>query len=85
VIAFVFRIVPKFGPFKPFSFQPTPQTAQTMFMRSFNDTLDQYRRLLAAHGAGTLRLPNENFDTGQPTKPGATGWRTMLMSGFWKN
>ena len=42
-----------------------------MFMHSFNDTLDRYRCFLAQHKEGSLRLPNENFDTGQPIKPGA--------------
>jgi hypothetical protein len=70
IIAFFFRIIPKVGPFKPLAFHPVPPSGQTMFMRSFNATLNQYRALLAAHGNGTLRLANENFDTGRPLKPG---------------
>ncbi|MCU1335752.1 MAG: hypothetical protein JWO19_1333 [Bryobacterales bacterium] len=69
-IAFLFRIIPKIGPFKALGFQPPPPQAETIFMRSFNETLDQYRKLLAAHRAGTLKLPNENFDLGEPTRPG---------------
>jgi hypothetical protein len=42
-----------------------------MFMKSVNETLTQYRQLLAAQGQGVLKLPNENFDTGEATKPGA--------------
>ena len=70
MIAFFFRLVPKVGPFKPLAFHVAPPSAQTLFMKSFNATIDQYRTLLAAHGRGTLRLANGNFDTGQPLKPG---------------
>src|SRR5438876_4812672 len=42
-----------------------------LFMKSVNETLDQYRALLAAQGQGALKLANQNFDTGEPTKPGA--------------
>ena len=69
-IAFLLRILPKVGPLKALAFQPPPSQAETMFMRSFNETLDQYRGLLAAHRAGTLTLANENFDVGEPTQPG---------------
>jgi len=70
-LAFLFRILPKIGPLKAFAFHPPTPETEKMFMQSVNDTLDQYRRLLAAHGQGQLKLPNTNFDTGEPTKPGA--------------
>jgi hypothetical protein len=70
VIAFFFRLVPKVGPLKAFTFHPPTPATETLFMKSVNGTLDQYRSLLAAHGQGNLKLPNENFDTGEPIKPG---------------
>jgi len=70
VLAFIFRLVPKVGPFKAFAFHPPTPEAEKLFMQSVNETLDQYRRLLSAHAQGTLKLQNENFDTGEPTKPG---------------
>ena len=69
--AFILRLVPKFGPFKALAFQPPTPAVQNMFMHSFNDTLDRYRCFLALHKEGSLHLPNENFDTGEPIKPGA--------------
>lgn len=69
--AFILRLVPKIGPFKALAFQPPTPPVQNMFMRSFNDTLDRYRCLLAEHREGELHLPNQNFDTGEPIKPGA--------------
>jgi hypothetical protein len=69
-IALMFRVFPKAGPFKAFSFKPPTPTTETMFMKSVNETLTQYRTLLAAQGRDALKLPNVNFDTGEPLKPG---------------
>ena len=69
-LAFLFRIVPKVGPFKTLAIKtPTPQT-ETLFMQSFNRTLDLYRTLLRQAAAGQLQLANTDFDTGRPTAPG---------------
>jgi hypothetical protein len=70
LIAWMFRVVPKVGPFKAFAFKPPTPATETMFMKSVNETLAQYRTLLAAQGRGALKLPNLNFDTGEPVKPG---------------
>src|SRR6266480_4916352 len=46
VLAFIYKILPKFGPLRVLQFKtPTPET-EHMFEASFNDTLDQYRKLL---------------------------------------
>jgi hypothetical protein len=69
-LAFLYKLVPKFGPLKILQFRtPTPQTEQ-MFEASFNATLDRYRKLLKETGDGTLQLPNDNFDVGERTRPG---------------
>ena len=71
MMAFAFRVLPKVGPLKAFGFTaPTPAT-ETLFMQSVNETLTQYRTLLAAQGQGVLKIANENFDTGESVKPGA--------------
>jgi hypothetical protein len=70
ILAFFFRIVPKFGPFRGLAIKmPTPETAK-LFEDSFNRTLDQYRKFLADAGRGKLVLENIDFDTGKPTAPG---------------
>ena len=72
-LAFLVRIIPKFGPLKVLELKtPTPET-EKKFEASFNATLDLYRRLLSQAGAGQLRLPNDNFDTGDVTGPGKYG------------
>jgi hypothetical protein len=70
LIAWTFRVVPKVGPFKAFAFKPPTPATEKMFMISVNETLAHYRTLLAAQGRDALKLPNENFDTGEPLKPG---------------
>jgi hypothetical protein len=69
-LAFLFRLVPKFGPLQILQFKtPTPQT-ERMFEASFNATLDRYRELLTELREGQLDLPNDNFDVGESTGPG---------------
>jgi hypothetical protein len=69
-MAFIFRVMPKVGPFKALAFRaPTPE-AERLFMTSFNTTLDHYRELLRSVRAGRLNLDNRDFDTGRPTRAG---------------
>src|SRR6266851_2536612 len=69
-LAFLFKLIPKFGPLKILQFRtPTPQTEQ-MFEASFNATLDHYRELLTALREERLDMPNHNFDLGENTGPG---------------
>src|SRR6202035_1158130 len=69
-LAFLVRILPKFGPLKVLQLRtPTPET-ERMFEASFNATLDRYRLLLSQVGTDGLQLPNDNFDTGQIDGPG---------------
>jgi Zinc dependent phospholipase C len=69
-LAVVYNLVPKIGPFRSLSFSvPTPE-AERLFLESFISTTERFRQLLDASGAGRLRQPNTNFDTGQPTARG---------------
>jgi len=70
-LAFLYLILPKFGPLKVLQFRtPTPET-EHMFESSFNETLDHYRKLLRQQRE-TQRpeLSNDNFDLGITTAPG---------------
>lgn len=70
VLAFLFFLIPKFGPLRVLQLRtPTPET-ERMFQESFNATLDRYRKLLTDWDEGHLKLPNDNFDVGEPTGPG---------------
>ncbi len=69
-LAFLYKLIPKFGPLKILQFRtPTPQSEQ-MFEASFNATLDHYRELLTNLRENQLDLPNNNFDVGDHTSPG---------------
>lgn len=70
VLAFLFFLIPKFGPLRVLQLRtPTPET-ERMFQESFNATMDHYRQLLRDWDEGHLTLPNNNFDVGEPTAPG---------------
>jgi hypothetical protein len=70
VLAVFIRILPKVGPLSALAFRaPMPQT-EKLFETSFDVTLRRYREFLAQAGAGTLQLPNRDFDTGELTRPG---------------
>jgi zinc dependent phospholipase C len=69
-IAWIYRIIPKFGPLKPLSFKtPTPE-ADALFARSFRDSSARLRASLRQLGTGHLELDNTNFDTGLPARHG---------------
>ena len=70
-LAFLYKILPKFGPLKVLQFKtPTPET-EKMFEASFNDTLDQYRKLLRQQReAQQPALTNDNFELGTASAPG---------------
>lgn len=69
-LAFLFRIVPKVGPFAALDFKTPSPEAEKMFLESFNATRANYAELLRESSAGRLNLPNSDFDTGQPTRAG---------------
>src|ERR1041384_2859364 len=70
MLAAIFHIVPRLGPFKALAFlKLTPET-EKLYMAGFNASVDRYRELLAETGAGRLLLHNDNFDMGEATKAG---------------
>ena len=70
IMAVIFKIIPKIGPFKAIAFKmPNPDT-ETLYLKSVNSTVDQYRAKLRDLKAGELQLANMDFDTGKPTSSG---------------
>ena len=68
--AFLYRLLPKFGPLRVLELKtPTPET-ERMFEESFNLAVSDYRRLLKEESEGKLQLPNVNFDVGKETEGG---------------
>jgi hypothetical protein len=63
-LAFLLKLVPKIGPLRVLQLKtPTPET-EKLFEASFNASVAEYQRLLAAQRQGHLDLPNTNFDVG---------------------
>ncbi len=70
-LAFVVRILPKFGPLKSADITlPSPAT-EDLYIKSVNQTVDAYKAELnrLRSGPGKFTLPNRDFDTGNSTKP----------------
>jgi hypothetical protein len=70
LLGFVFRLLPKFGPFKPLAFKAPTTETEKLFLESLERTRDQYDRSLSASRRDGLRLPNRNLDTGAITALG---------------
>ena len=69
-LAFLYRLLPKFGPLRVLQFKtPTPE-AEKLFEASFNSAVTRYRSLLHDEKEATLKLPNTNFDVGDESYPG---------------
>jgi hypothetical protein len=71
VLAFFIRLIPKIGPFRAAKYtDPTPET-ETMYFKSMNETLEQFRgRLAELRKSGSVTLPDMDCDTGANTRPG---------------
>jgi hypothetical protein len=69
--AFLYKLLPKFGPLKVLQLRtPTPDT-ERKFEASFNAALDRYKGLLKEEKTGAIpKILNDNFDTGTVTPPG---------------
>lgn len=70
IMAIIFKIIPKIGPFKAIAFKmPNPDT-ETLYLNSVNHTVDTYRAYLRDLRMGKLQLANMDFDTGNSTQQG---------------
>jgi hypothetical protein len=70
MLAIVLKVFPKKGPFSGLDFKiPTRQT-EDLFVKSIDDTVESYQRLLHDADKGTLHLANKDCDTGRETRAG---------------
>ena len=69
-LAFVYKLIPKIGPFRAFTFSVPSPEAERLFLESFTSTRERFRQSLEALRAAHLDLPNTDFDTGQPSRRG---------------
>lgn len=66
LVVAVFKVIPKFGPFKPLAFEPLTQETERMFLDSYAASLDRYRGLLRSLQQGRVSLSDTDLDTGRP-------------------
>jgi hypothetical protein len=70
ILAFFLKIIPKKGPFRAVDFKiPTTRT-EDMYIKSVDKTVEDYSRLLREVRDHSPQLPDVDFDTGRPTRPG---------------
>jgi hypothetical protein len=70
ILAFFLKLIPKVGPFKAVNFKIPTKQAEDMYIKSVDQTVEEYARLLRQVRSGTLELPNRDFDTGRDTRAG---------------
>jgi Zinc dependent phospholipase C len=69
LLAWIFRIMPKFGPFRTLAFKPPPPAGEQLFFESFQITVEHYRDGVREARSGHLELRNTNLDDGRLTEP----------------
>ena len=67
----VFKVRPKFGPFRPLAFEPLTPETERLLLESFAASRERYGELLVSAGAGRLSLTDTDLDTGAPSARGA--------------
>jgi hypothetical protein len=70
VLAVLFRLLPKVGPFKALGFKAPTAEVEHLYMEGFNRTVDAYRTHLRRLRSGTLDLKERDLDTGRATRAG---------------
>jgi hypothetical protein len=68
VLAFFLKFVPKLGPFKAVDFKIPTHKTEDLYIASVDQTLENYKGLLADVGAQKLQPANTDFDTGRMTR-----------------
>lgn len=70
ILAFLFRLIPKVGPFKAIDFQVPTTATEAQFIKSINGTTDEFQTLIGELLVGPINLANRDCDTGKVTRPG---------------
>ena len=79
VLAFLLRVMPKVGPFRPLDFKRLTPETEKMYMASFNSTVDHYRELLSEQNAGRLKPPTRISTWERRPGRGNISWRMPLI------
>ncbi len=69
-LGWIYKLIPKIGPFRAFSFSVPTKEAERLFLESFTSTRVHFRQSLDALRGANMVLGNTDFDTGLPTRRG---------------
>lgn len=70
MVVAIFKVVPKFGPFRPLAFEPLTPETERLFLESFAASRTRYGELLQRVRSGTPMVTDADLDTGVPVTPG---------------
>ena len=65
VVVAAFKVLPKFGPFRPLAFEPLTAETEKLFLDSFDASVARYGESLIDARAGRLMLGDTDLDTGE--------------------
>jgi hypothetical protein len=69
ILAFLLRIIPKRGPATALNFKVPSTKTEDMYIKSMNETMDNYHALIRDVERGEIKFPNTDCDTGRNTQP----------------
>ncbi len=81
-IAFILRIIPKFGSFRALKYRDPSPGIEDAYFRSMDECVLQYHRLIERVNAGDPVFPNRNLDTGALTHIGEYRLADETYSGW---
>lgn len=70
ILAFIMRVIPKVGPFKALAIKTPDAKTEDLYLKSVNNTVDEYKLRLVQMRSPGLRLENRDLDTGKETRVG---------------
>ena len=65
LVVAIFKVLPKFGPFRPLAFTPLSGETERMFLDSFAASRERYRVLLRSVREGRVVIADTDLDTGK--------------------
>ena len=71
IMAGIFKVVPKVGPFRAIDFKEPTEKTENLYMKSVDQTVAHYGAALHSVHDKDLQTPEINLDTGKPTERGA--------------
>jgi hypothetical protein len=70
ILSFVFRLIPKFGPFKALKYKDPTAATEDLYFKSVNNTVDTFRLTTNNAKQDFVKLSAYDLDTGNPTAAG---------------